>query len=503
MHRDFSDRSKNELLGLVSEVENEKISNFTDWIGDRWYDFESWIGVLNIRNYINNVNEYHKKVIDKNNATQSSINTIFYKVKEVDILHQRIFSEKKMLLIYWQKYIDELNQIVNPGNGLFDAEYISYSLNQSLQLISKFKVDESKFKSNEELMKEVLNGEAKLLKMLSEQISKRNNIKTNDSKKNKNMPNDLELTSSAMSYIAGLYTFYTADYENASDMITGALKLTKSTTSMWKGVYKYLEKSLKTMEASRFGKKYQSKVGIASLIGSMCGFTSDAIGTFKTMIDEESEGYEKVSALLKNTSSGTDVAQSIVNLKWGQKVLTRDIHAKYQWGTATKNVAKVDKAGTIIAVVGVVADTGVGMADRYGKVSVDGVVDSKDIGEIGVAGSVRGLTSVVSGLTGGISDVVGLSDKAEDISDGLIEFANTDGTNFAVSHKHSREYLENTGFIKDYADDERNNIVFRVGASAIAGIGMVHAMAIDGVEECQSWIKNKISDGWQTMTNCF
>lgn len=503
MYRDFSERSKNELLGLVSQVENEKISNFTDWVGDRWYSFESWIGKLNIKNYLNDVNAYHKKVIDKNNATKLSINKIFNEVESVDNMYRGIFYSEKMLLIQWQKYIDELNQIVNPGHGLFDEEYISFSLNQSLQAISAFKVDESEFKSNEELMKEVLKGETKLLKMLSELISKRNNIKTNDSKKNKNIPNDLELTSSAMSYIAGLYTFYTADYENASDIITGGLKLTKSTASMWNGVYKYLEKSLKTMDASQFGKKYQSKVGIVSLIGSMCGFTSDAIGTFKTIIGEESEGYEKISALLKNTSSGTDVAQSIVNLKWGQKVLTRDIHAKYQWGTAAKNVAKVDKAGTVIAVIGVVADTGVGMADRYGKVSADGVVDSKDIGEIGVAGSVRGLTSVVSGLTGGLSDVVGLSDKAEDISDGLIEFANTDGTNFAVSHKHSRAYLENTRFIKDYADDERNNIVFRVGASAIAGIGMVHAMAIDGVEECQSWIKNKISDGWKTMINCF
>lgn len=53
------------MLGLVSEVENDKLCDLTDWIGDRWYDFESWIGRLNIRNYINDVNSYHKKVIDK------------------------------------------------------------------------------------------------------------------------------------------------------------------------------------------------------------------------------------------------------------------------------------------------------------------------------------------------------------------------------------------------------------------------------------------------------
>ena len=66
MYRDFSESSKNKLLGLVSDVENEKWCDFTDWVGDRWLDFESWIGTLNIKGYVNNVNSYHKKVIDKN-----------------------------------------------------------------------------------------------------------------------------------------------------------------------------------------------------------------------------------------------------------------------------------------------------------------------------------------------------------------------------------------------------------------------------------------------------
>lgn len=53
MYRDFSNNSKIRMLGLVTEVESDKISDFTDWVGDRWYDFESWIGQLNIKNYIN------------------------------------------------------------------------------------------------------------------------------------------------------------------------------------------------------------------------------------------------------------------------------------------------------------------------------------------------------------------------------------------------------------------------------------------------------------------
>lgn len=136
MYRDFSEKSRNELLGLVSQVENEKISNFTDWVGDRWYNFESWIGKLNIRNYLNNVNEYHKKVIDKNNATKSSINTIFNKVKSVDASYKDTFSIKKSQLQQWQRYINELSQIVNPRNGKFNAKAMSDAFDGILKQIS-------------------------------------------------------------------------------------------------------------------------------------------------------------------------------------------------------------------------------------------------------------------------------------------------------------------------------------------------------------------------------
>ena len=68
MRRDFSESAKQELLSLVAQVESEKWSDFTDWWGDRWYDFEAWIGALDIKDYIDNVNEYHKRVIDKNHT---------------------------------------------------------------------------------------------------------------------------------------------------------------------------------------------------------------------------------------------------------------------------------------------------------------------------------------------------------------------------------------------------------------------------------------------------
>lgn len=133
MYRDFSERSKNNLLQLVSQVENEKWCDFTDWFGDRWYDFESWIGQLNIKNYLNNVNDYHKKVIDKNNTTSDTIETIFSRVNNADSYYSAIFADKRNQLNLWKKYIDGLNEIVNPSNGQFTTEYMSATMGELLK----------------------------------------------------------------------------------------------------------------------------------------------------------------------------------------------------------------------------------------------------------------------------------------------------------------------------------------------------------------------------------
>ena len=137
MLRDYSESSKQKILNLVSEVENEKLCDFTDWIGDRWTDFEEFTGQLNIRKYVNNVNAYHKKVIDKNNATKDSIDRIFSNVENVNNTYYNVFANIDSLLQQWNKYIVELQGIVSPSNGRFEATYIESAMKDILSDIEK------------------------------------------------------------------------------------------------------------------------------------------------------------------------------------------------------------------------------------------------------------------------------------------------------------------------------------------------------------------------------
>lgn len=132
MKRDFSEAARQELLSLVSQVEDEKWCDFTDWVGDRWYDFEGWIGKLDVRDYISNVNEYHKKVIDKNNTTESDINTIFGNVNDVSDRFKSRFVSLLADLQEFKRIVDLLTAFVTPNNGNFNAQFIGSGLKNAI-----------------------------------------------------------------------------------------------------------------------------------------------------------------------------------------------------------------------------------------------------------------------------------------------------------------------------------------------------------------------------------
>lgn len=128
MERDFSEASKQRLIQLVAEVENDKWVGFTDWVGDRWYDFESWIGQLDVKKYIDKINKYHKKVIDKNQTTQSDIEDIFNDVNAVSDRYKVRFAALLSRLRSYRGMISSLSNTVNPSNGIFTVECISGGL---------------------------------------------------------------------------------------------------------------------------------------------------------------------------------------------------------------------------------------------------------------------------------------------------------------------------------------------------------------------------------------
>ncbi len=379
---------------------------------------------------------------------------------------------------------------VNSRVGL-SSNWSKYFTVSSLDLAVKSNAESKDDKGK--LFESGLKLKSKILKVLSKLTSKKSSGKSND----------LGLTSSVMSYISGLCSFLRTEYTDGLDLTSGVLKLTQNSASMWDGTYKYLEKKLAPLQASRFGKKFQTKVGIVSLVGNACGFTSDVIGTFKVLVNSDAEVSEKINSVLTTTNSGLGVVRSAINLKYGQKVLTRGVTAKYQWGVAAKNASKLSNALTCVSLLSVAISSVKGFNTKYSEVTKDGTYDAGDMGETGTSFAVHGLTSIVGLATFGISDVLGLSEKADDIANGLTSFAETEGAKFVRNHEYSSNYVKNAQFLMDYADDESNNIVLRYGSASIAGIGMIGAITVDGVADGFKWIGGQVSSGWNAITGLF
>lgn len=132
MRRDFSESARQELHRLVGEVEGEKWCDVTDWIGDRWQDFQGWLGNLNINQYLDNVSEYHKKVIDKNNATTGDIDAIFEAVNTQSTNYRGRFLAQLTDLRLLKQTIQTLSDTVSPGKGNFTAENINSNLKKKV-----------------------------------------------------------------------------------------------------------------------------------------------------------------------------------------------------------------------------------------------------------------------------------------------------------------------------------------------------------------------------------
>lgn len=114
MKRDFTEEAKTTLFGLIDEVNGGQWFDFTDWIGDIFI-------FADIQDYLNDVNAYHKKILDKNNTTKEQINTIFNNVNAVDQTYASTFSSYNQDVQEQIDYIKALADCINPANVLFKS----------------------------------------------------------------------------------------------------------------------------------------------------------------------------------------------------------------------------------------------------------------------------------------------------------------------------------------------------------------------------------------------
>lgn len=531
MFRDFSDSSKQQLLNLVSEVENEKKSDFTDWVGDRWYDFETWIGKLDIKNYINNVNAYHKKVIDKNNATTKSINSIFSKVESVDKSYKYKLAATRTSLNKCLQHINQLIEIVNPSNGKFNAkdklnrksgvymnvnEYMSKFMKEHInQIVGPFAeiprvwstsltdqflelevnlISSGEMPSTKRTLPELLTSGKSLFKDISTYVKALGAETKNDK---------ITLSSSILSYISSLCgvgnNILSSESKSSKDLMSSWLSLFKSSTGVELGIYKYFEKTLKNADGSQnisavkaLDEKFGGLMSGLSIASGAAGVADKGVDAYEVFVDPDSTTQDKVGESINVAGSIAGLGEKIyvavqstdkkVYSTWkGNQILATpsdDVYAVSK--TASK---KISKASTALGIVEVVTSTVSSGVKKAGELSSDGDIDMGDVGSIGVNASLAGIDTVINKLTKGLVDI-----DSEQIAVDL----ETKVDDFVMRDNWASEFIKN----EEHSKAARvvvsmGSAVYILGEEAKDGI-------VNGAKSTVSWISSKYSTvkGW-------
>lgn len=117
MIRDFSKEAKETLYSQIDQVAPKGfMESVGDFFGDLGLEIQSWIGELCIDSYLNNVEAYHEKVLDKNDTTKKEIDKIFQEVVTVDSDYAGNFQDIVEAMAQYRQYINTMSEMILPQN---------------------------------------------------------------------------------------------------------------------------------------------------------------------------------------------------------------------------------------------------------------------------------------------------------------------------------------------------------------------------------------------------
>ena len=122
MFRDFSSEAREQLKGYAKDAAP------TDIIGeikDAFSDFGTWVVGLSIKDYKDDINTFHQKVIDYKDTTDGEIDSIFNAVIEIDHTYGKSFVDTVQHIKNITKTVNGLADSINPDGGNLSVDYMT------------------------------------------------------------------------------------------------------------------------------------------------------------------------------------------------------------------------------------------------------------------------------------------------------------------------------------------------------------------------------------------
>lgn len=147
MIRDFTKANEEHIISIVKDVTaKDTFEKIGDFFGDIGLTISGWFGNLNIENYLGNVDEYHRKILDKKNTTAAEIRRIFDLVREDDTKYGiRQIEIRDLYCDSLKRYLNELILSLDTCKGRID---ISSKLQHLRDLRELLKENQLKVSNN-------------------------------------------------------------------------------------------------------------------------------------------------------------------------------------------------------------------------------------------------------------------------------------------------------------------------------------------------------------------
>lgn len=152
MIRDFSESAKQKLLQFVKDTTETGVwGKIGDAIGDAGNHVLNWLGWLNIKRYVDNLDTYHRKVIDKNDATCKQIETIFSNVYGIDGRYAEGLMGEVGVANSICQLLKDLSETINPNGGNLDMTKYASVLAADVEKLHESKATQESITENKML----------------------------------------------------------------------------------------------------------------------------------------------------------------------------------------------------------------------------------------------------------------------------------------------------------------------------------------------------------------
>lgn len=455
MKRDFSNSSKQKILSAVRQVEKERFADIYIWFGNNYGIYQQWVSKLGLQTYINRVDSYRNKVIQKNSAAEHKIKRVFEIVEDIDNSSQRKLAKIKESLEKWDAYILELNGLIHPA----DISEASFNIMVS-KILDSGKVTATPMEDTEDFL-DFLSG-----------LTKKAGKYGKDEQ--------LSLTSSIISYFSTLCGLATEKNKSGTDIASQLLSLFRSSAGVENGIYQYYEKTLHPYEAIKLDGKAGTTMAWLSMLSSLASVADEGIETYKIFVAPDSTSGEKIAQSIKiggavfdfggkayiSSQAANKVLQVMSKTEKPGKIVNQILSTnELEYATSAAAKSNISKANVVLSLAAVATSTVSSGVERYDEVSADGKVDVIEGSSIAVHASLSGLETTCSLLTLGVVNFDG-----EEVADEL----ETEVTDFVNSESWAANFIKDT---------EHHCAASRFLVSVGAGAVMVGKKAIKGTTE--------------------